>query len=255
MQLAALLLKLLIRFVEALSDNILRDLLYVDVALRQLVGELLAEQVALAERRGLGVLEDGATLDHLVLMGHHTAQILRGQEHKVVVVPSHLLFVDAGFARDQVEQLVRLLPRALVLARVLFDQLRELGRAGSHSPFVLLLSVVRLRLALELLNDLVLLPQLEVHLAQLVLQDRVQVGLLLVRRLLLLLFLFLLRDQKVVLLYALELLLSSFLRLLEEVFGARSYLQGRLQLLNFTITVLYVLHLLQHLVALVLVLG
>ena len=126
MQLASFLLKPLIRFVEFLGDDILRDLLYVDVALGQFVGKLLAELVALPERRGLGVLEDCAVLDHLVLMGHHAAQILRRQEHKVVIVAGHLLFVDAGFARNQVKQLVGLLPRTLVLTLVFLDQLGKL---------------------------------------------------------------------------------------------------------------------------------
>ena len=44
------------------------------------------------------------------------------------------------------------------------------------------------------------------------------------------------------------------MRLLEEVFRARRNLQRCLQLLDFAIAVLYILHLLQHLVALVLVL-
>ena len=126
LQLASFLLKLLIRFVEFLSDDILRDLLYVDVTLGQLVGKLLAELVAFPERCGLGVFEDCAILDHLVLMGHHAAQILRRQEHKVVIVAGHLLFADTGFARDQVKQLVCLLPRTLILTLVFLDQLGKL---------------------------------------------------------------------------------------------------------------------------------
>ena len=83
----------------------------------------------------------------------------------------------------------------MILADVALDQLGELGGASGHGTLVLLLSVVGLRLSLELLNNLILLPQLEVDLAQFILQDRVQVRLFLVGSILLLLLLFfLLRD-------------------------------------------------------------
>ena len=83
----------------------------------------------------------------------------------------------------------------MILADVALDQLGKFGGASSHRTLVLLLSVVGLRLSLELLNYLILLPQLEVDLSQFILQDRVQVRLFLVGSILLLLLLFfLLRD-------------------------------------------------------------
>ena len=110
MKLAPLLFKLLVRLGQLLSDDVLRDLVNVNVTFGQLFGELLAELIAFPERRRLGVFQDGPVFDHLVLMVHHTSQILGRKKHKVGVIPGHLLLSDAGLTRHQVQQLIRLLP-------------------------------------------------------------------------------------------------------------------------------------------------
>ena len=99
-------------------------------------------------------------------------------------------------------------------------------------------------LSLEFLNNLIFLSQFEVHLAQLILKNGIQVGFLLRCGGILdfrLLPLFL-RNQKVVFLDAFQFTLGCLLALFQEVLSTRGYLKGSLELLDFRIAVLKILH-------------
>lgn len=101
-----------------------------------------------------------------------------------------------------------------------------------------------MRFSLKFLDNLIFLPQLEVHLAQLILKNGIQVGFLLSCGGILgfCLLAFFLRNQKVVFFDAFKFTLGCFLALFQEVLGTRGYLKGSLELLDFRIAILKVLH-------------
>ena len=86
-----------------LVTHLLRDLFNVNVALRELYGQLVAQIIALTQHALLGLLDRMATLKHLIVMCHQSFQILRRQQHKVVIVSVHLIVADSILARKEVE--------------------------------------------------------------------------------------------------------------------------------------------------------
>ena len=174
---------------------------------------------------------------------------MSGQKHKVARVRLELLRIDVALARDQIKQIVRLLASALLLNRVIFNQLGELAGALSHRSISTLLAVVLLGLALELTDDLVFLAELEVKLSKLILQDCAQflVSRCLATLLIYLRLFLLLRNKEVLLFNTLEFGHQRIIGLLYEVFAARKNLYCGLQLLNFFFLVLNCLHVLVHL--------
>ena len=94
---------------------------------------------------------------------------MRRQQYEVVLVGLNLCLLNACLTGDQVEELVGLLARTLLLLVIFLDKLGKFGRSLRHGPLILLLSVVGLCLTLELRNDLVFLSQFEMELTKLVL--------------------------------------------------------------------------------------
>ena len=225
-----------------------------------LLVELGAEFVTLPQRVSLGSLESLSSLNYLVLVGHQTRQVFGCQQEEVVVPCGcvHLLLADGVFPSSyQVEQLVGLLPRTLLLAYITLDELSKFGGPRRHGALSThFLTVVGLCLLLELLDDLVLLTQLEVELAQLILQDGREVILLVLLLLvrlglrgslslctatsstLLLLLILLLRNDKVLRLYLLDLCHGVVVRLFDEVLATGEDLDLGLQLFDLIILVL-----------------
>ena len=192
----------------------------------------------------------------MIVVLEEALDILGGQKHKVARVRLELLRIDVALARDQIKQIVRLLASALLLYRVIFNQLGELAGALSHRSISTLLAVVLLGLALELTDDLVFLAELEVKLSKLILQDCAQflVSRCFTTLLIYLRLFFLLRNKEVLLFNTLEFGHQRIIGLLYEVFAARKNLYCGLQLLNFFFLVLNCLHVLVHLEYLVAIL-
>ena len=222
-----------------------------------LLVELGAKFVTLPQRVSLGSLEGVSSFNYLVLVGHQTRQVFGCQQDEVAVPCVHLLLADGVFPSSyQVEQLVSLLPRTLLLALITLDELSKLGGPRRHGALSThFLAVVGLCLLLELLDDLVLLTQLEVELAQLILQDGREVVLLVLLRLVrlglrgslslcpvtsstLLLLILLLRNDKVLRLYLLDLCHGVVVRLLDEVLATGEDFDLGLQLFDLIILVL-----------------
>ena len=156
-------------FGHLLSNDLRSDLINVDIAFSQLLSQLSAQVISFSQGVCLGIFQDLPVLEHLVLVGHQSLQVLGSKQHKVVVEGAHLLVVDLSLASDQVQKLISRLSAALLLALILLDKLGELRRPGRHCTLIRLLTVVGLRFLLELIDDLVLLSDLEVQLAELIL--------------------------------------------------------------------------------------
>ena len=134
--------------------------------------ELVTKLVTLPQSLSLGIRECLTCLNNRVLVLHQALQVLGRQQDEVAVPCVHLLLGDGLIAISyQVEQMVSLLPRALLLALVTLDKLSEFRGPCCHSAFVYLLTVVSLCFLLKLLDNLILLTQLEVEITQLILQD------------------------------------------------------------------------------------
>ena len=96
-------------YCHLLIDNLARDLFNIDVTLGQLLRQLTAQIIALAQHSLLSLLSGLTAIKHRVLMAHQLLQVLRGEQHKVILVRVHLLAADAILAGDQVKKLISLL--------------------------------------------------------------------------------------------------------------------------------------------------
>ena len=152
--------------------------------------------------------------------------------------------------------MVSLLPRTLLLALITLNELSEFGGPCRHGTLSTnFLTVVGLCFLLKLLDNLVLLTQLEVEFTQLILQDGSKIilrvllllvwlglcsslSLCTVASCFLLLFILLLRNDKVLRLYFLDLGHGVVIGLLDEVLSTGEDLDLGLQLFDLIILVL-----------------
>ena len=138
-----------------------------------LLVELAAKLVTLSQCLSLRIHEGLTCLENGVLVLHQALQVLGCQQNEVALPCVHLLLRDGLVSISyQVEQMVGLLPRTLLLALITLDELSEFRSPRCHCTFSTnFLIVICLCFLLKLLDNLVLLTQLKVEITQLILQD------------------------------------------------------------------------------------